>query len=317
MKSLDCTDIKAMLSGLVDGELDTAAQHQAERHLSGCAPCRSLVSQTERLSEMISMDAQMIAGPSDLPAGFEEAVLSHTVYAAAYHHAGHRWTSWLGWVAAAACLALASAIWFLDQKRPDFIAQGGVSPEIEPALPTVERSTYAVKDGRSWLYEGGLPAQTVSLRTVEDTPSYSSLDENTLSAIDSNLDGVRPSLLLDGGGELHVRPALSDDDSQTLAAARTLIDMLTVADVKSFADVDRVRQIAMYDDLLPRLQDSRTRLSAADRPVVLAAEGILLRVVEGPLSIDDLSLMRETLTSMDLSGQLGQIDQQPPTASTL
>jgi len=316
MTSLDCTDIKAMLSGLVDGELDTATQHQAERHLSGCAPCRSLVSQTERLSEMISMDAQMIAGPSDLPAGFEEAVLSRTVYAAAYHHAGHRWTSWLGWVAAAACLGLASSIWFLDQKRPEFIAVNPVVPD-EPALPTVERSTYAMKDARSWLYEGGLPAQTVSLRTVEDAPSYSSLDENTLSAIDSNLDGVRPSLLLDGGGELHVRPALSDDDSQTLAAARTLIDMLTVADVKSFADVDRVRQIAMYDDLLPRLQDSRTRLPAADRPVVLAAEGILLRVVEGPLSIDDLSLMRETLTGMDLSGQLGQIDQQQPTASTL
>jgi hypothetical protein len=303
MKSLDCTDIKAMLSGLVDGELDTPTQHQAERHLAGCAPCRSLVSQTERLNEMISMDAQMIAGPSDLPAGFEDAVLSRTVYAAAYHHAGHRWTSWLGWVAAAACLGLASAIWFLDQQRVPMIADGREPSNNEPVLPAFERSTYAT-NAKSWLYEGGLPAQTVGLRTMDDSPSYSSLDDNTLQAIDSALD-------------LQLHATLSEDDAQTLFAAQTLIGMLASADLSSFADVDRVRQIAMYDEILPRLQESCARLAASDRPVVLAAESILLRVVQGPLSIDDLRLLRETVTSMDLAGQLGRIDRGAPIASSL
>ena len=45
---MDCTDIKAMLSGLVDDELDAPTRHQAERHLANCKACRSLVSEAER-----------------------------------------------------------------------------------------------------------------------------------------------------------------------------------------------------------------------------------------------------------------------------
>src|SRR5687767_3970761 len=116
MTNFDCQDIKALLSGLVDGELDQEKRHHAERHLAECKPCRNLVDETERLNEMVALDAQRLLWPIGLPAEFEDRVLRRTLYADAYQFAGRRWTSWLGWVAAAAALLLAASIWLIDRQ---------------------------------------------------------------------------------------------------------------------------------------------------------------------------------------------------------
>ena len=66
--------------------------------------------------------------------------------------------------------------------------------------------------------------------------------------------------------DLSSSPAISEDDAQTLHAASMLLRMLAKADLTTFADVDQVRQIAEYDELLPRLQAARKRVPVADRP---------------------------------------------------
>ena len=55
--TLDCTDIQAMLSALVDGELDADRRHGAERHLAGCQACRTLLSEAEGLELLVAAAA--------------------------------------------------------------------------------------------------------------------------------------------------------------------------------------------------------------------------------------------------------------------
>src|SRR6185503_6762335 len=116
MNTFDCTDVRAMLSAFVDDEIDGAARHQVERHLTECAACRDLVSQAESLNQMIALDVQGRMWPVGLPAGFEAAVLEETVHAHRHGKSSRmRFVSWAGWVAAAACFSLATSIWFLDR----------------------------------------------------------------------------------------------------------------------------------------------------------------------------------------------------------
>jgi hypothetical protein len=79
------------------------------------------------------------------------------------------------------------------------------------------------------------------------------------------------------------------------------------ADASSFADAERVRQIAEYDEILERLQSMSERLSAQDRTVLVAAESVLLRIVNGPLSLEDLTMLRETVKSLDLAAHVQAI----------
>ena len=43
MTTMQCPDIKALLSGLVDDEIDGETRHLAERHIATCRPCRALL----------------------------------------------------------------------------------------------------------------------------------------------------------------------------------------------------------------------------------------------------------------------------------
>src|SRR5438552_5545205 len=109
---MDCMDIKAILSGLADDEIDRETRHEAERHLAGCKPCRGLINEAEGLNSMIRLEGQSLIA-RELPEGFEAAVLARTVYPQTYKFREHRrmWTTYVGWMAAAACVALASLIW--------------------------------------------------------------------------------------------------------------------------------------------------------------------------------------------------------------
>lgn len=269
MTELDCKDIQAMLSGIVDGELDAATQHMADRHLAGCKSCRGLVDDAEALNALLVMEAQRNLAPVGLPAGFENAVLRQTVFAEAYQFAGRKWTSWMGWMAAAACLGLAVSLWFVSPRalQPSPVAARGSSPDTS-AL----RTGVYLTSGRSWTYDGSLTPDAI---TVAFT---------------------RPSVL-----------PISRDDADALYAASNLLSMMQRADHESFADVERIRQIAEYDELLDRLAQSRERLNDADRVTVMAAEGVLLRVVNGPVSLDDLRTLSRTVGSMNLAAQVEAI----------
>ena len=119
MESMDCTDIRALISGLVDDELDASRRHLAERHLAECAECRAAVGEMETLNQVGHAAAQRHLVPESLPDGFAGAVLSRTVYATG-SRGGRKagWLNWLGWMAAAAALFLAVLIWAMDNQPP-------------------------------------------------------------------------------------------------------------------------------------------------------------------------------------------------------
>ena len=313
MSELDCKDIKALLSGYIDGELDQPTRHQADRHLAGCAPCQNLVEETERLNTLIALDAQRTMWPAGLPAGFEDKVLGQTIYAEAYQFAGRSWTSWLGWVAAAACLLLAASIWFLNLGSLN--NQGGTMA-LGPNIP-VEQPMYAFHDNsrvrRSWTYEGTMPLESlVSARK----PSTSESEHENIELVSNDHEAVIVHMPFTRPAADEPEP-IAEDDAQTLYATSNLLAMLAHADVNSFADVERIRAIAEYDDLLARLAESRDRLNVEDRPAVLAAESVLLRVVNGPLSTDDLLSLHNTVASLELADQIEAISERGSVATSL
>jgi hypothetical protein len=258
---MDCTDIKAILSGLVDDELASDVRHDAERHLVECKPCRSLVNEAEGVNELIAIDAHAMIAPA-LPEDFEAAVLSRTVFARSFslQERQRRWTSYVGWLAAAACLGLAGLIWTMDRQiaTQNHVAHNDAN---EPRMPAV--SYYTGSNLQNRTYEGAQPVNYVSFTNRSDN------------------DG--------------------DEDADALESASMLLSMIAEADLNSFTDVECVRRAAEYDRLLPRLARARQEVTSSDRPVVLAAESVLLRAVNGPLSIDDLRELNQSVKQMDLS----------------
>jgi predicted anti-sigma-YlaC factor YlaD len=292
MTNFDCKDIKAILSGMVDGEVDTATRHMAERHLADCKACRELLNEAERVNEMVALEAQRLLWPVGLPAGFEEAVLSRTAYAEAYNFAGRRWTSWLGWVAAAASLLLALSIWMLD--RRELVPAQPLQALNQPRLSSSSMANASYL--RSWTSEAALPAEGFERAVL----TSGTLDEATQRDIDEQLALVQPAMY-------RPRSALSRDDADTLYSASTLLEMLAQADLTSFADVERIRRIAEYDNMLARLAEVRGHVSLADRPLVIAAESVLLRIVNGPLDSSDLEMLNDTVSRLDLATELEDI----------
>lgn len=104
-----------------------------------------------------------------------------------------------------------------------------------------------------------------------------------------------------------VETHLAVEDRDTVHAASLLVAALADADVESFADVESVRRIAMYDDILPRLRETRAHVDPMDRAAVLATESLLHRVVNGPIDQADLQELRETAESSSLAAELMRI----------
>ena len=306
--TFDCTDIKATLSGLVDDQVDAETRHLAERHLASCAACRALVSEAEGLDDLIAMDASMLA-PATLPSGFADAVLNRTVFARAYEQAGWNWTSWLGWVAAAACLTLAASIWILDRQTLPRSSTAGSEFAMNHAEGRQPSRLAAANDSglRSWTFDGSLEPSVFRASNAEyvAVDSHFALDDATRDSIDEQLALAQPSP--SAVSDMLKRSAISPADSDTLHNTAVLIDMLGDSDLSNFADVNRVREIAAYDELPERLADVRARLRPADRATVMAAESILLRIVNGPMDLNDLRMLRETAVSLRLATQIGAI----------
>lgn len=303
--SFDCTDIKAVLSGLIDDQVDTETRHLAERHLAQCTACRALMSEAEALDDLIVLDAAAIS-PGRLPSGFMDNVLNRTVYARMYEHAGFSWTNWLGWVAAAACLCLAVTMFVLDRQsrsRMNIISGAGSGSIAATAPDAPVRMTSDGTMLRSFTYDG--PIQPTALRASHRMviESESMLDESTRTAIDHELALAHPTR--SALERVAQRLTISQADSDTLDAASRLLEMVAESDLTNFADIEFARRIAVYDELAERLAEVRTRVKPADRAAVLAAESIILRIVNGPLDMNDLRMLHDTVASLDLAAQLG------------
>ncbi len=112
---MDCTDLTAILSGLLDDEVDSATRHEAERHLAECARCRTMVGRAESLDMSLRAAAHSWGRTEPLPPSLVESVLRRTVGDPQRIRLAIRRTRGLalaGWLVAAAALALAATAWF-------------------------------------------------------------------------------------------------------------------------------------------------------------------------------------------------------------
>jgi hypothetical protein len=292
--TMDCTDIKAMLSAIIDGAGDPDERHRAERHLAECATCRRLVSDAEQVDAMLAAAVDS-DGPSDrLPEGFEGKVLSRTVFAA---EAAHRWHSWLGWLAAAASIMLAVVMWTMDRTPSPgtFHATYRAGPELqswallEPPTDTAPRTRFVVNEVARYAVDTGpRPGNSRATTRSADTPT----------------------------APLKSPSGLSPLAAETIESVSMVMAMLQHADDRSFADVEHVRRITEYEKLLPHMAEIRGELPPSDRPPILAAEAMLYRIVRGPVSLEDVRELRYTIARMNLPERIAAISGlQPPPSS--
>ncbi len=321
MESLDCTDIKALLSGLIDDRVDPASRHHAERHLADCKSCRKLLDQAEAAEAMVAASIAARGDAEPLPDQFESTVLARTIYAD--RHGGHgRLVNWIGWLAAAAALALAVSIWVVDRRTifrgaaPEFaLAEPHqVGPEVQPYT----HDGIGSPDGRSPDSVAALGGDVTRVQPASyhgpDSSSFIELNRLSMMPSRSGASAQRTEARAADLTRVHV---LSRDDSETLDDVSRLMLMLAQSPDQSFVEVERIRRIAEYDRLLPRLAGLRANLAPQDRITVGAAASVLYRVVRGPLSIEDVQILRDDVNRLELSSQLDAIGNRWSPASSL
>jgi hypothetical protein len=296
MTQLDCTDIKALLSAIVDDQLDLEHRHQVERHLAGCKPCRQMLDEAEAVDALLALDVERTPRES-LPIGFEDSVLARTMHHNRLRLRDRRWVTIGGWVASAAAIALAMTIWIVDRRA--LLRQSNVATGDGEPTPLV---AYASNITNSWIYEG----------PVEPTrrPSGSSNETATVVRPADRSDASDSAVL--SGAPVAIEQIMqaavpTREDAETMFAAALALDQLRAADGRSFADVDVVRRIVEYDELLSRLAAAHSRLSAEDRAAVIAAESIFTRIVRGPISAQDLVEIGTMVQTLELPERLTRI----------
>jgi hypothetical protein len=285
---MDCTDVKALLSAIIDGELAADDRHRAERHLADCAACRTVVGDAEHADALVAATVGL-DGPDDrLPDGFEGAVLARTVYAENHRGIAGRWQSWLGWLAAAAAIVLAVVLSPLGRPTDADRENGQVANATSPPGPELG----------SWtLQEPPVTTGAVTRLVINEIAGYPGDEETGSWALPT------------GAGTLAKGPTqgLSKKDAETIKSVSLVLSILENADDRSFADIEQARRITEHEQLLPRLAATRRGVPVADRPVLLAAESMLYRVVRGPMNLDDVRELRNTIARLDLPDQIHAI----------
>ena len=292
--NMDCTDVKALLSAIIDGGLPAHDGHRAERHLAECAACRTFVSEAEHADALVAATVRL-DGPADrLPDGFEGAVLARTVYADDRRGAADRWRSWLGWLAAAAVIVLSVVMSPLGRPAESGHNAGSqVVASMYPPGPEIG----------SWTLQEAPAATTAVVRlVVNEIARYPGDSETGTWEVPAVAPGPAASTLAQGPSK-----GLSRIDAETIESVSLVLSILENADDRSFADIEQARRITEYEQLLPRLAATRSGLPTAARPLLLAAESMLYRVVRGPMNLDDVRELRNTIARLDLSDQIAAI----------
>lgn len=282
MKSLDCTDIKALLSALIDDCVESDTRHLAERHLAGCESCRTLIDEAEAAEAMVAASVGDLALFDSLPDGFKANVLARTVYADEKSYHPQRWTTWLGWLAAAASLALALTIWVVDN-----------SVNLQSPKLTVARNDI-VDDDKS--QQG-----TSNIYAVDDLPASYVL-RNSMAMMPAS---YRRSI----SSPTSISPVstLTLDEIDALDQTVLLLEMFIQAPEVSQTVIESIRNIAEYDELLPKLSKLRAKLAQEDRSTTYNAELLLQRIIYSPLEIQDVQEMRNAINELNLPRHLEKL----------
>ena len=293
MNTMDCADIKALLSGLIDDQVDPETRHLTERHISNCSSCRALLNEAESLDRLIALEGENSF--NQLPAGFEESVLRLTGNSSVIIPYHRRLSTWFGWMAAAASLALAMTIWVNDrQQMIAFNTENSVATNI-PNQSVDEVTPPVVAPVQALPATYTRPVYGNHRKSLDDDFFYATDQESETSTVEA----VRAdSRKLD---ELSDRPTISEDDALTLYMASILLEMVAQADTTTFADIEMARRIIEYDDMLQRLATAREHIDPADLPALFAAESIFTRIALGPIDISDLRRIRESVINLNLA----------------
>jgi hypothetical protein len=289
-RELDCTDVAALAAGFIDDEIDAETRHAAERHLVTCRACRDAIGAAESAMQLVAAEtAASIAGAA-LPEGFVGAVLSRTVYEQAaparrVARGPGRTTAWLGWVVAAAALALAATAWLAGpgagSDAPAAMLATLDAPGAAGSVPPYMRSEVRPDDGT------GAPRAPVV----------------TFGPPEGYFDGVAVSV----PKRTLPRAIPRRDDAEAIESTMWMFEMLRAARADDGSAIERVRSIAAYDELLARLAVAKDRLDPADRPLVLSAESLVHRVVSGPVDGATVEDLHKAIDDLDLVERLGEI----------
>lgn len=106
MERYECQDVQAVLSGLLDGELDASTSHLAEAHLSQCAPCRIALQKAEETDDLLraTMGAYEV-WPTDLDRRIRTAIFGEVDEAQTSQRRRRLlFAAWSGWSMAAVVL---------------------------------------------------------------------------------------------------------------------------------------------------------------------------------------------------------------------
>lgn len=274
MNTLDCMDVKALLSALVDDEVDGDTRHQAERHLAGCDECRQLIDDAESLDGVLLMDAADLA-PTELSEAFEAAVLARTVYAGR-GASMNRWTTWTGWLAAAACLTLAATLWV--QERGPF--SDSSTPDTVVTTTDSSRSWSSRNEMRSDVYDGSMVSGDVFSPTPapQFDPTVSNIKTAYPTATTSSLNWI--------------------DDEPTLLSTAMLLTLLD--DATDDETIEYMREIISYDEVIARLAEVRDRVAPAERAVIQDTLLVLERLMNPDIRDEDIEALRALSTNRGL-----------------
>jgi hypothetical protein len=302
-RELDCGDVGALLSGLIDDELPVEVRHAAERHMAQCAKCRAAMDGAERNEEL--MLASFEVTPA-LPAGFEDAVFARTTRSLPlrFTQPKSRWFAVSGWLAAAAMLTLSAVIWTLNQGSGDNLQLVNRDGDDGVTLISAAQSSHYA-----------LPPEAVS--STSDTRLVNRPARDQASAGGAAGSGIALGIE-SAQGEAVVnthRPMffsgqsrLSEEDQQTLIQVSNLIRMmLEDTGDNGFAVTERMRQMIETAELVTRLERVRENVPVEHRFTLMNAESILWRISTGPLHESDLRVLRQMAESLDLAGELDRL----------
>jgi len=186
---------------------------------------------------------------------------------------------------------------------------------------TVDPSTTLAKTIRSAqrhlaIIEPGKPEPESSKRqerndeSAANTHSDTTTDHpNVTHASHANGSRAPENQVSQANGSHRVPASMRREHAEAIDSASWLIERLSEARTDTFVDVERVRETVEFDNVLDRLAEARKHVAPADRPALLAVESILLRIVNGPVSLTDVREIRATVNEHDLADQLQAISQ--------
>lgn len=146
-RDFDCLDFKLMLTALVDGAAPPEGRQTAERHALACSSCLKLLEEAESTDFMLRLSAR--AAPAELPKDFADRVVAAARredderVTAALTMRGRSWREGVAWLAAAAGLAIAVAVWNISPRESGrmFSSSAAITPIASPVFSGVRELT--------------------------------------------------------------------------------------------------------------------------------------------------------------------------------